>query len=327
MFNPQTVSRLTYLWCGVLLLTSVGCQTYSPYGYGSYPGSYGAPVYQQPGQPIYGSPGMAPVPMVPPGGSYPPPGSYPPSGGFQGGYQGAPSFMPGTVTPATPSPNVPNGMMSPQSGDASGFGQPGQFPGAGNPPTPNVPAGANRAVPDYNDPDLFPRRSPATTPGIDEADDEAQRARDRLKASDNGLNNRAGAALTAPYADEIQFTPPANGNGSRNAQRGIIQTAQHVESASGAAQLRPYGRAQNGHAWFRGLIDFDEQENQWYLIYNPEPDINDPQGGMITLVERPEFSLLPRDNPVTLEGGFDATQIDAEGRPKYQANIVRPLIP
>ena len=319
MFNPQTVSRLTHLWCGVVVLTSVGCQTYSPYGYGSYPGSYGAPVYQQPGQPVYGSPGMAPVPMVPPGGSYPPPG------GFQGGYQGAPAFTPGTVTPATPTPNVPNGLMPQQSGDANGFGPSGQFPGS-NPPTPNVPAGANKAVPDYPDPDSMQRR-PATTPRIDDDTAEgAERATERLKRESSSFR-RPGAALTAANADEIQFTPPVNQSGARNAPSGIIQTAQHIESASVPNQLRPYGRAQDGHAWFRGLIDFDVQQNQWYLIYNPEPDINDRQGGMITLVERPEFSLLPRDNPVTIEGGFDAAQLNAEGHQKYRANVIRPLIP
>src|SRR5262245_1052291 len=106
MFNPQTVSRLTHLWCGVVVLTSIGCQTYSPYGYGgsygSYPGTYGPPVYTQSGQPVYGSPGMAPVPNVPPGGAYPPPGGYPPGGYPGAGMQSAPGFTPGTITPATP---------------------------------------------------------------------------------------------------------------------------------------------------------------------------------------------------------------------------------
>ncbi|MDB5335438.1 MAG: hypothetical protein JWN70_1057 [Planctomycetaceae bacterium] len=155
MFNPQTVSRLTHLWCGIVVLTSIGCQTYSPYGYGSYPGNYGTPVYQQPGQPVpYGSPGMAPGTMMPP-----PPGGfqggYPPPGGFQGGYQGAPPFTPGTVTPATPFPNVPNGPLPQQGVDASGdgLGTPGQFPGAStNPPQPNVPAAADKSVPNYSDP-------------------------------------------------------------------------------------------------------------------------------------------------------------------------------
>ncbi len=329
MFDPQTVSRLTHLWCGIVVLTSVGCQTYSPYGYGGYPASYGTPVYQQPGQPVpYGSPGMAPGQMVPPpGGGFQ--GGYPPPGGFQSGQP-----YPGTVTPASPFPNVPNGP-APRGADISNdpLGQPGQFPGAGagSPPQPNVPVGVDRAVPNYPDPEGVPRK-PATTPGItDEADfkggiNGAKKAADNLINMENGAG-KAGASLASPRGDEIHFTPTVNRRPSRTAQTGIIQTAQHVESGSGSHHLRPYGRAPNGKAWFRGLIDFDEQENLWYLIYNPEPDINDPQGGMVTLVEHPHLSLLQGDDVVLVEGQFDPSQLDANGRPKYRANSVRRLVP
>ena len=334
MFNPQTVSRLTHLWCGIVVLSSIGCQTYSPYGYGSYPGSYGTPVYQQPGQPVpYGSPGMAPGTVVVPPGGGGFQGGYPPPGGFQGG---APAYAPGPVTPATPYPNVPNGAMPQQGVDASGagLGQPGQFPEASsNPPQPQVPAGGGNAVPNYPDPYSGAPRAPAKTPSIDDAADfkgdldGAKRATEKLINMDNSPG-KAGAALVRPDADDIQFgaPPPVNRRNQRTAQSGIIQTAQHVDTAGQTQRLQPYGQAPNG-AWFRGLIDFDEQENLWYLIYNPEPDINDPQGGMVTLVEHPHLNLIKGDDVVLIEGQFDPSQLDTNGRPKYRPNAVRRLIP
>ncbi len=336
MFNPQTVSRLTHLWCGIVVFSSIGCQTYSPYGYGNYPGNYGTPVYTQSGQPVpYGSPGMPPGAMVgpPPGGFQ---GTYPPPGGFPPGYQGAPP--PGTVTPATPFPNVPNGPLPRQGADVSsdGLGAQGQFPGAStNAPLPNVPAGADKSVPNYSDPNEpnVPRRPPAATPDItDEANfrgggnNGSQEATQRLK-QEEAIPGKAGASFTGNRTDEIMFAPPPKQRNPRSAQSGIIQTAQHVEAGSGAQQLRPYGRAPNGQDWFRGLIDFDEQENLWYLIYNPEPDIRDPQGGIITLIEHPHLSLLQGDDVVLIEGQFDLTQLDANNRPKYRANSVRRLVP
>ncbi|MES2792887.1 MAG: hypothetical protein V4719_24960 [Planctomycetota bacterium] len=343
MFHPQMIVRLTHLWCGVAVLASAGCQTYSPYGYGNYPGNYGSPVYQQPGQPVpYGSPGMAPgtVVMPPPSGGfqggYPPPGGmqggYPPPGGFPGGGQSAPPFSPGAVTPATPYPNVPNGPL-PQGADAAGdgFGPSGQFPGEANrPPTDN-----GRSVPNYNDPDspAAPRRAPAATPGIgDEASfkgeiNGAKRATDRLTAEDPTPAVRPGAALTGAGADDIQFAPPTTRTTPRTANRGIIQASQNVESTAQPQNLLPYGRAPNGQAWFRGLIDFDEQENLWYLIYNPEPDAKDPQGGMVTLVEHPHLNLMQGDDVVLVEGSFDPTELDRNGRPKYRPATVRRLVP
>ena len=328
MFNPQTVSRLTHLWCAFVVLTSIGCQTYSPYGYGNYPGNYGAPVYQQPGQPVpYGSPGMAPGTMVvPPGGNFQ--GGYPPPGGYPGG----PGYQTGTVTPATP---LPNGSFPTQGVDASGggLGQPGQFPEAGgSSPRPQFPNGAERAVPEPVDLDAAPRRAPAATPGInDDADfkggiNGAKRATEKLLNQDNGVGKAPGVGMTNPRADDIQFATPANRKNPRTARTGIVQTTQLVESGPESHQLRPYGHAPDG-AWFRGLLDFDEQENLWYLIYNPEPGINDPLGGMVTLVEHPQLSLLQGDDVVLIEGQFDASQLDVNGRPKYRVHSVRRLIP
>lgn len=326
MFQPPAILRLPRLWCGVLVLLSAGCQTYSPYGYGNYSGGYNSPYIQQPGQAIpYGASGVPQGATVMPQngfqGGYPsggmPPGAYPPS---------APAYVPGTVTPATPYPNVPNGPL-PQGVDNSGgnLGQPGSFPSSGA-ARPQMPPEEKRLVPDYGDPDLQtnPRRSPAATPDIgDEANfkqgiNPLKQAQEKLKGIETESNKPTGVTRMSGEAVSGQ---------RRSAQTGIIQTADHTVSHEHGGNLRPYGRAADGHAWFRGLIDFDEQENTWYLIYNPEPNSEDPQGGTITLVEHPHLRLLTGDDVVLVEGQFDPSDLDQHGKPKYRPATVRRLIP
>lgn len=326
MFQPPAVIRLTYLWCGVLVLLSTGCQTYSPYGYGNYSGGYNSQYYQQPGQAMpYGSTGIPQGATVMPQSGFqggypsggPPPGAYPP---------GAPAYVPGSVTPATPYPNVPNGPMQ-QGVDNSpgGLGQPGAFPSSGA-ARPRMPSDDRGMVPDYGDPDLQtnPRRSPAATPEIgDEANfkqgiNPLKQAQDKLKGLETESNKPTGVVAMGAESDTAA---------RRSAQSGLIQTAEHTVAAQPEGQLRPYGRAPNGHAWFRGLVDFDEQENTWYLIYNPEPNPKDPQGGTITLIEHPHLRLLTGDDVVLVEGQFDASDLDQHGQPKYRLSTVRRLIP
>ena len=311
-------------------MTSIGCQAYSPYGYGQYPGGFNSRAYQQPG--MYGAPGMAPGTMVvPPGSGYP--GAYP--GGIQAAppYNPGPGYNSGPVTPATPYPTGPTGPTGGgnQGADTSTdpLGQSGSFPRSSS-TRPQIPADG-KLVPYYSDPDTStqPRRVPAVTPTDigDPADfkgtiNGAEKATQRLKGIETESAKPPGVSLIESEADAIQFAPPAD----RSAANGI-QTVEHTQAAGGPQNLSPYGRAPNGQDWFRGLVDYDEQENTWYLIYNPEPGAEDRQGGTITLIEHPNLKLVRGDDVVLVEGRFDPTQSDQHGHAKYRVNVVRRLIP
>lgn len=326
MSQPQTLSTLNRLWCGVMVVTCVGCQTYSPYGYGGYSGSY--PMYNQPGQVMpYGAQGMQPGTTVVPG----PQGGYPP--GYPSGAMAPNSYPSGNYNPY------------PQGADTSGdsLGTPGQFPGAGtaSPPRPNLPSDRPNLPPDddnyLNGPSAGSAtgtKRPAPTsihPGgssnfrSDQGGPES--STQRLKNQDTSIPAVPDAAMIRNEVTGGQYASLADGTGSLAGQSGIIQTSQHVEASHGGRDLRPYGRAPNGRAWFRGLVDFDEQENAWYLIYNPEPDASDTQGGTITLVEHPNLKLFKPDDVILVEGQFDPSVTDRYGNAKYRASVIRRLVP
>lgn len=289
-------------------------------------------MYNQPGQMApYGATGVPqgttvlPIPQNGyPNGSYPGTGTYP----------GA-----GAVTPATPYPNVP-GQGYPQGVDGSGgnLGTPGAFPDSGSTGRPRMPREEERLVPNYNDPTTSPAVAPnpkkpaGPSVEIGEPDDfnseinGSQKSTEKLKKMETSGIPHESAMLDADLHG-AEFTPPVTRKVSTAGASGIIQTAQHVDAILGTRELHPYGRAANGRAWFRGLVDFDEQENAWYLIYNPEPDASDKQGGTITLVEHPHLKLFKGDDVVLVEGDFDPTVTDRNGNAKYRATFIRRLIP
>lgn len=331
MTQLQPMSTLSRFWCGVLVFSCMGCQAYSPYGYGGgYSGNY--PVYQQPGQamPYGGQPGtLMPTPNPGYPSAYPgttiSPGPYGTPGGIN-------PYTSGSVTPPT------------QGADGSGdsFGQPGVFPGTTTPPTPNVPTNRPSLPPDSEDYLNGPtgpaagggtpttQRPPANSGGPSNFHKDQggpQKATQNLKRQSDTMPGVPDSTMVQPRASDGSFASLADGNMNPGTPSGIVQTSQHIEAAQPARDLRPYGRAPNGRAWFRGVVDFDEQENSWYLIYNPEPDATDPQGGLITLVDHPHLKLFQPDDVVLVEGHFDPSESDRAGNSKYRPEIVRRLVP
>lgn len=321
MSQRQILSALSRLWCGMLLVTSVGCQTYSPYGYGGYPGAYNNyPAYNQ-GAPMspYGAAGIQQGQVNPS-----------PDPGYSGGLVPN-TFGPGygRVTP-TPYPNVPNGQIGgyQQGVDTSGnnLGPAGQFPEAGA-TRPRIPGDRPSLPPD--DPDYTatpgvptpPRaKVPAPAQEFDEADIKsdistpAEKATQKLKSMENKpISTGQFQAQPADYGPQVADAGQSN----------IIQTSQHVTSR----ELKPYGRADDGRAWFRGLVDYDAQENVWYLTYNPDPDSSDRRGGTISLIEHPNLKLFNPEDIVLVEGDFDPSAKDGNGNSKYRATVIRRLVP
>lgn len=339
-FTRRTLATLTPVWCSVLVIASVGCQTYSPYGYnGGYSGSY--PMYSsQPGQVMpYGSTGMQPGTTVMPV----PNGGYP--GAYSGGYPAA-NYPSGNLGPGAVNPYPSGGYPGlPQGADTSGdgLGQPGQFPGAGTPPRPNLPSDRPNLPPDDADyfnpgssgtttPPSAKRPAPTTVHPGGPADFQGDRggpesATQKLKKMETSQPAVPDAALYQNDANGLELGSTPIGSIASTGQSGIVQTSQLVETTQRTETLRPYGRAPNGRAWFRGLVDYDEEEKVWYLIYNPEPEAADKQGGTITLVEHPHLSLFKPDDVILVEGQFDPSETDHFGNAKYRAEVIRRLIP
>ncbi len=335
MSQSQTCSALARLCYGVLLTASVGCQTYSPYGYGGYPSNYGYPAYNQPGMSVpYGGtaiPQGTTVTPVPDPGGYPAgamgPNPYNPGpGGVNGAYPNGNYGPAGTYGPA--------GNYGPTQGaDTSGdnLGPQGQFPSSGSTTRPQLPPDDADTM---NTPAVTtPPRKGAAPPSSNVGDpaqfnselNGAERSTQKLKTMENKPISTQPAARLEVQPEGVEFAPPVALNDANAGQSGIIQTAQHVDSQPGR-ELRPYGRAPNGRAWFRGLVDYDEQEKAWYLIYNPEPDASDKQGGTIVLVDHPHLKQIKPDDVVLVEGEFDPSETDSAGNLKYRATFIRRLV-
>lgn len=301
----------------------------------------------------------------PQSGAYPQPSPYPQSG-FQNTYPpgGAPPFNPGfnpnyslpsgnqnpgmAPDPAyRPNPGVgTNPRPALQGAEADEFGQPGQFPGAtgtSNTTTrPRMPADEKFPVPDYNDPSQPGSTTPpvnstnrSVPPAVDLGEESFQgpingskRATQKLEDIEEEITPPTTAipkktSMLENEADgaTVDFVPPVAGRAARN----IIQTAQHQEGPP--TTIRPYGRAVNGEAWFRGIVDFDEEEKTWYLIYNPQPAEADERGGIVTLLDHPLLQHLRSDDTVLVEGAFNPQSTDRYGHPRYQIQSVTRLVP
>jgi hypothetical protein len=398
MCKPRpTIYSAPLLGC-LLAISAVGCQSYTPYGYGGGAGNY--PVYQ-PGTvvpyngPVNGIQGGVITPgqnFAPPVGQYPPPGSFPPGGQFQpgqfpqGGAGGAPPFRPGynpnySLPAVNPNNGTGTGVVPPpdplrevEAGDD--FGQPGQFPpttgGAGGQRTsrPQMPPEEKlKQVPNYDDPlsqtttgnpvNRTKTRSNADAMGAESLQEDISTGKGPAQKLENieeepigqpaaRAPRKGGAMINQdPAATDQQFLPPLNPKSEQTqvastdiastdiADTGIAQRAQvvprdkiqMVQYTEREPVNRSYGRATNGHAWFRGVVDYDEQEKTWYLIYNPDPEERDERGGIITLQDHPDLQFVRSDDTILVEGHFDPGAMDVYGQPKYRIAKVNRLLP
>jgi len=361
MSQPRTAINLPLLLGCLLTLSAVGCQSFGPNGYGGYPGNYNQyPVYQ-PGTVVPYNNGPQGGVILPGNSFSQQPGGFPqpyPQSGLPGGYPpgAAPPFNPAfnpnySLPPVNRNPGFGSGAQPGIQGADSGdenFGQLGQFPGANDATPagtrPRMPAEERLSVPDYDDVMIQPggttppvnntnrRNAPNVDLGPESFQGEingGKRARDKLEFDDEQtppttlIPKKTSMRQQDTDGSTIDFEPPVNKDFTRQKSRNIIQTAQHLE---GFPTIRPYGRASNGQAWFRGVVDFDEQDRTWYLIYNPEPDANDERGGIVTLMEHPALQYLKSDDTVLVEGNFNQLETDRYGNAKYQINLVKQLV-
>lgn len=298
MPSRHAISRLVCALCGLAL---AGC--YSPYRYSPYSPYYGSgiPTYNPQAVPM--QPQFGPTP-VSPDGSFPPAGSFPP--GSTGGTQ----FNDGTLAP-TPDPNS-GGTFPPSTGgfnptlppndNGSSTGNGGLVPYYGEPGNLQSPGGTNtfenNSSPFQQDGASFPK-----------------------DASNNSVSRTQFKPGTEPR--ELQLT---------NHQATPIETVVAASSPAGepAAPRRPnpYGYDALGYSWLRGVVDFDEAQKAWILMYNPAPSDRDLYKGQITLIDNGQLKTLQNNQVVLVEGNVDPLVCDADNKPQYRVTkMYGPLVP
>ncbi len=311
---PSSSTRLVRWPCVCLALglasaLMAGC--YSPYGYqGQYggPGYYGQPAYQTPGGPGY------------PGGP-----AYP-------GLPGQPLGNGGTYAPGT-SPGTSPTPLNPPSTYDSGSGINWQDPKNNAPGfDPNNPGTGRGSVPDPGDDLRNSNPNPgASKPTLTPTSGTSQ---DELTTPFNQTGNSSGGSIGVPEQPaqlttepDPFFEPPQQLKSSTTSGASKIQTVSYEPPQ--ATKLNPYGR-DTKHAnptWLRGVVDYDQKQRTWSILYSTTPDSRDSNGGVLTLANHPNLAKCRLGEVVLAEGAIDASQTDARGKPIYVLDNITPLQP
>lgn len=307
---PSSSTRPARLPClciafGLATATLSGC--YSPYGYqGQYggPGYYGQPAYQTPGYqgaPVYnGSPGQP----LGNGGTYVPGGS-------------SPGTSPTPLNPPSTYDNNPGGIRFESPNNNAVPFEPNPGTGRGNVPLPND--DLNNSNPGASKPTLTP--TSGTMP-------------DELSTPFEQTGNANGVPTATPAqpASATQesdpfFEAPLQLKSSAVSGASKIQTVSYEQPQP--TKLNPFGRdTKNANpTWLRGVIDYDQKQRTWSILYSSNPDSRDPNGGMLTLTSHPNLAKCRNGEVVLAEGAIDSSQTDARGKPIYVLDNVTPLQP
>ena len=108
-----------------------------------------------------------------------------------------------------------------------------------------------------------------------------------------------------------------------------MQTASFAEAARPAAndsRLSPYAHKAD-FSWVRGIADYDAASSSWYVVYNPEPDREDPYSGSLTLGPHAKLQTLRPNDTVLVMGKVDEQDLDRFGKPKYTISDLLRLQP
>lgn len=302
---PSSFTRPVRLPClcialGLASTTLAGC--YSPYGYqGQYggPGYYGQPAYQ--GGPVYhGAPGQP----LGNGGTYVPGGTSPGS---------TPGMSPTPLNPPSTYDNSPGINWQDPKNNAVPFNP---NPGTGRGSVPDPGDDLNNANPGASKPTLTP--TSGTMP------DELSSPFEQTGSSSGGATGipvQPAQATTEPDPFEM----PQQLRSSATAGASPIRTVSYEPPPT--AKLNPFGR-DTKHAnptWLRGVIDYDQKQRSWSILYSTNPDPRDSNGGMLTLASHPNLAKCRNGEVVLAEGAIDAGQTDARGKPIYVLDNVTPL--
>lgn len=301
--------RFTGVSLAVLLLS--GC--YSHYGYqgqygGGGPGYYGQPMHQGPGYPNSPMYNTAPGQPLGNGGVYTPGGTTP---GMSPTPLGAP--------PSTYDNNGPSIRFENPNNNAPEFNANPGGTGSGRGSVPDPNDELNHNGPGASKPTLQPtsgtQQEDLTTPFNESANSNGASAGARVQP-----------AQVTEEADPFEMPDrPQPLRSSATSGATAIQRVSYEEPQP--AKLNPFGRdTKNANpTWLRGVIDYDQKQRTWSILYSSNPDARDPNGGCLTLAPHPSLAKCRLGEVVLAEGAIDSTQTDVRGKPLYVLDNVTPL--
>jgi hypothetical protein len=107
-----------------------------------------------------------------------------------------------------------------------------------------------------------------------------------------------------------------------------IPTVTVSRTTSSVARVSPYRKERNGYGWLRGVVSFDETEQEWRLTYDPDASANDPYQGNFVLVGNDQLDNLLPDDVVLVEGTIEPSLKDKRfGKPSYRVRQLKRLEP
>jgi hypothetical protein len=203
-----------------------------------------------------------------------------------GGFPPAGGTFPSDNLTPTPDPNFP------PSGD--GFQPSGGF----NSSTPN----GTGLVPDdaYYDPENLPPRGTNTFEG--------------------------NSSPFVPDGASFQRAPAASESVGRRYEPARSEGRLQLAALPGSSASEPYGYDASGYRWLKGLVDYDEEQETWLLVYDVTPDESDDFKGQITLAQSSSLDELNNNDAVLVQGRVDSSLRDPGTlKPQYRVEGIQRL--
>ena len=129
------------------------------------------------------------------------------------------------------------------------------------------------------------------------------------------MASRSTAEDAGAFVDPVPVDPAA-----------LKQTSAESDEAA-ARRPNPFDHDREDFRWLRGVVDYDEADKTWNIIYDMNPDRTDRFGGSITLGDDERLSELHDDDVVLVEGRVDANARDRSGKPLYHVERLARLVP
>ena len=302
---------------GVMLTVGAGCHHPRPYApnYGAYP-TY--PTY--PTAPAGGYPAA-------PGGSYIVPNQ----------------TIPGTLGPTTPYPTNGPTMAPPLNG--GGNAPPATYEGGTNP---------SGGVPDYRDPTTGDFGTAPSGDGFQAPAEETpfMEGQGTAVPSPNGYASAAPSSSEHDYFAELSEyemnrpggaapAPSSTGVQPAGYEKAAAGQEMSVDEAFAAARPGPLGAAQqssaatnpdwygydpNGYRWLRGVVNYDPQSQEWFIMYGLPPEKGERYGGALTLANHPLLKNFKNNDVVEVRGQIDPSAgQDIQGKPYYRIESAKLL--
>jgi hypothetical protein len=293
--------------CATTSLVFAGCMAPGPYSYGTYPGYYAPP------------PGYA----APPGGAIMAPGPSFPAPQLGPGVNPTPAWQP------SPSPTLaPSLSPTPSLGPSS---PPSTLPGGstfndGPPPfggsSARKPADIQVPLPTDRDRDLGPAPMAPAGPSPKAGSGASPFGSDGSQGT-----FEKGAQLVIPQRPDVPVQAVATVD--PQTFENPIERERHDrdELVAVSAKAGPDAPILKGndpcdydrvkYSWLRGIVDFEQRDKSWHIIYSHHPDRHDPYGGAIRLVDCPKLGTLHSGDVVYIEGRVDTHRLDSRGKAQY----------